>query len=529
MLYWRALERFDWRTLLPIAVLTAFWVNYHNPLFGYVVFFGLFVDVGLRQLGERAPLTAWVRWGAWGLLLVALGFLRWEGQHFLLAWLNFAPEWRQEIGEYKAPLAYLGQKATYVWLLTALAAVALTLRQKRWGFLIVLSVFLYGALTMSRMIVPSMVVVLCILAVVATAAWQPVAAGQQPGTMRRVVTGASLLTSLAALFFGFSMALGFLYENRIRVDNVPVAAVDYLESERIEGNLFHNYRIGGYLLYRLGPEARVFIDGRTDILYPIDHFLTYKAALHSTERFLEQAERWDIETAILENSESSAHMMADAGFFLDFSGAQFSVYRRGGGRLQELGRLSLYPYCQARFAPEEIVAEVEDGMTRFHKFAMINSVLILANNYYLSDDKTAYLAAVNPDHLLTDPSKRLYAAYAMSHGMRQAAAALLERVDENVPRDFLARLYLMVQRGEDVAARELLRAELVTFADWRFVYERDLEILVLLLRHLDPDGSEALLPAEARSALETSTALPVQIRSVSDLEPEHFCASAPWS
>ena len=57
----------------------------------------------------------------------------------------------------------------------------------------------------------------------------------------------------------------------------------------------------------------------------------------------------------------------------------------------------------------------------------------------------------------------------------------------------------------------------------------DIEGVELDFQILDPDGSEALLPEEARSELETSTALPAGIRSISDLEPEHFCASAPWS
>lgn len=44
----------------------------------------------------------------------------------------------------------------------------------------------------------------------------------------------------------------------------PVAAVEYLRAHPPAGNLFHSYVWGGYLIYQLYPQARVFIDGRAD-------------------------------------------------------------------------------------------------------------------------------------------------------------------------------------------------------------------------------------------------------------------------
>ncbi|HSJ13165.1 MAG TPA: hypothetical protein VK939_02045, partial [Longimicrobiales bacterium] len=44
----------------------------------------------------------------------------------------------------------------------------------------------------------------------------------------------------------------------------PVAAVEWMEAERVGGNGFNYFTWGGYLLYRTWPERRVFIDGQTD-------------------------------------------------------------------------------------------------------------------------------------------------------------------------------------------------------------------------------------------------------------------------
>ena len=49
---------------------------------------------------------------------------------------------------------------------------------------------------------------------------------------------------------------------------VPVAAVDFLEQEHIQGPLFNLYNEGGYLIWRLWPSEKVFIDGRSEVYGP---------------------------------------------------------------------------------------------------------------------------------------------------------------------------------------------------------------------------------------------------------------------
>ncbi|HEX9018426.1 MAG TPA: hypothetical protein VF806_04535 [Anaerolineaceae bacterium] len=44
----------------------------------------------------------------------------------------------------------------------------------------------------------------------------------------------------------------------------PVQAVDWLVEHPQQGNMFNHFPWGGYLLYRMWPQQRVFIDGQTD-------------------------------------------------------------------------------------------------------------------------------------------------------------------------------------------------------------------------------------------------------------------------
>lgn len=44
----------------------------------------------------------------------------------------------------------------------------------------------------------------------------------------------------------------------------PVEAVNWIEENPMQGNMFNQFRWGGYLLYRLWPSYLVFMDGQTD-------------------------------------------------------------------------------------------------------------------------------------------------------------------------------------------------------------------------------------------------------------------------
>jgi hypothetical protein len=57
---------------------------------------------------------------------------------------------------------------------------------------------------------------------------------------------------------------GMIQRNVFLPTKFPVKAVDYITTHPIEGNMYNEFTWGGYLLYRLWPEKKVFIDGQTD-------------------------------------------------------------------------------------------------------------------------------------------------------------------------------------------------------------------------------------------------------------------------
>jgi hypothetical protein len=69
---------------------------------------------------------------------------------------------------------------------------------------------------------------------------------------------------LAILFLTYMFYARPSSTNQFDSNRFPVKAVDWLEVNPQEGNMFNNFIWGGYLLYRMWPEQTVFIDGQTD-------------------------------------------------------------------------------------------------------------------------------------------------------------------------------------------------------------------------------------------------------------------------
>ncbi len=81
----------------------------------------------------------------------------------------------------------------------------------------------------------------------------------RPGFIAAAVIAVSGIPLLTILPPRIQWGLG------ISSHNEPHAAVDFLEREGIDARLFNDVRFGGYLIWRRGPQAPVFIDGRNEV------------------------------------------------------------------------------------------------------------------------------------------------------------------------------------------------------------------------------------------------------------------------
>jgi hypothetical protein len=138
----------------------------------------------------------------------------------------------------------------------------------------------------------------------------------------RQMTGA--LIYAAALAF-LLVAIGSrwaddLFSPRFNPKRLPVEAVDFIAQAKPAGNLYAHDQYGGYLIYRLYPQIRVFVDGRSD-------FYRQGTVLEEMEQLSSVKPSWSavlekrrIEWMLLRRDEPLA-LLAEA------SGEWMSIYR----------------------------------------------------------------------------------------------------------------------------------------------------------------------------------------------------------
>jgi hypothetical protein len=50
---------------------------------------------------------------------------------------------------------------------------------------------------------------------------------------------------------------------------IPSGAVDFMQAHELRGNMLCDFSWGDYVIWRMAPASKVFIDGRYDFAYPM--------------------------------------------------------------------------------------------------------------------------------------------------------------------------------------------------------------------------------------------------------------------
>lgn len=80
---------------------------------------------------------------------------------------------------------------------------------------------------------------------------------------------AATIFLLLASSFALSNPFGFTVDRRI----LPVDATDWIAEHRPPGQMLNSETFGGFLAWRLGPEVRIFIDGRNEVFADVQRQL----------------------------------------------------------------------------------------------------------------------------------------------------------------------------------------------------------------------------------------------------------------
>ncbi|HUI41520.1 MAG TPA: hypothetical protein VL523_06095 [Terriglobia bacterium] len=90
----------------------------------------------------------------------------------------------------------------------------------------------------------------------------------------------------------------------------PVDAVRFMRQHPVDGPMFNQYGFGGYLIWQLGPEHRVFIDGRGDIYERAGVMADYLRAAYVEPGALAVLRSYGIKSCLLLKDEPLSTLLA---------------------------------------------------------------------------------------------------------------------------------------------------------------------------------------------------------------------------
>lgn len=117
---------------------------------------------------------------------------------------------------------------------------------------------------------------------------------------------------------------------------IPVKATDFIVREGIEGRMFNTYHYGGYLIHRLYPRQRVFIDGRADMYG--DVFIKHALAIYQgSSEWKRLFDRHAVDYVICESEAPLRQLLLQEGRFrLVYDDGMHSVLLRDIEKYREI-------------------------------------------------------------------------------------------------------------------------------------------------------------------------------------------------
>jgi hypothetical protein len=261
-----------WRLLLPLPLLMIVWANLHPAFISGMMLVGLYFVGAVLEKDARRSMELL---GLLAALLIA-SFVNPVGAALFVHTVGFLQNrFLVDVTvEYQSPNFHLLSMWPFAaLLLLSIAIIGRLGRRLSWTLLVVLIGWTAFALYAARNISLYALVAVFLLAPEADrliAKMLPAAEHflAHVDALDRVVNGWIWVPLVVMLLVGLESAgtkidvrnMGNAFDPRV----FPIAAVDSMTDSLPSGNMFNEFNWGGYLLYRLWPRKRVFIDGQQD-------------------------------------------------------------------------------------------------------------------------------------------------------------------------------------------------------------------------------------------------------------------------
>lgn len=300
--YGLVLERWlrtrDRRLLLVFPPVMILWTNLHGGWVLGLVMLGLtFAGEGLNRVRRHEGALSAVDLRMLGFAILATVAATLLNPHGLsevlypLVWIfpsaysNVLSEWVSS--DFHQPVTMVFE----AMLLLLIASFFVARPRLNWTHLLFVLAFTHLALSQSRNVSVWTIVITPLVAIYLQQAIRSARKPDHPAPdsvkpllrpSRERALNITLLVLAMALYL--TEALHFVNGSSLRADeaaNFPQAAVGYMQTHRLASRTFANYAWGGYLLWKVYPRYRDFIDGRANTLFDAtilhDYLVAYNA------------------------------------------------------------------------------------------------------------------------------------------------------------------------------------------------------------------------------------------------------------
>ncbi len=285
--------------LLPIPFLMLLWANLHGGFILGVIILSIYIvsetcKYAFRKLGRPIPLKSLKLLILTGIISIFITLLNPNGYNVVPVLLELEKgRYMSMIIEAQSPIDivkygfYAQELITYfILLFLCLLLFLINIRKLDITGILIFAVFTYMSLSASRVIPFFAPVASLLIARYSLKIYEQlrdkstfmsiIHAIKKPLSLLQFPSINIVLSVLISVFLIYQLNTKNLFRSGVRTERYPVGAVYFLKDNRLQGNMFNPYVWGGYMLWALYPDYKVFTDGRgliEEVFFQVDRIM----------------------------------------------------------------------------------------------------------------------------------------------------------------------------------------------------------------------------------------------------------------
>lgn len=452
-----------WAYLLPILLLWI-WVNTHvTSIFGFVFVFAYLGGEAIDSILRRDFKSAFRA----GLLLPAIAFgVGWLNPSWthpvLFAW-HTPKSWNSMIMEHAEVSFWARETTHYLYWILCLGVGLFFVKKRRYDEVLLLIPLVGASISLGKTF---SILVFSTLLVFAREI-DLIVKGDSTLLIRRSIR----IPAMVLLCLSASIGIWVSIRERIETEaadgfrelSFPRALVkNYLSAHLEPSEIYAEHWVSGYLIYSLGDLVKIYIDGRTNILYPPEHMNRYIQSRIVPDILKSELKTWksDRVLAYLNARGNEVDLFETAvltgSYSIEYEEENFVLLKRGETRFQAATKLMVLPDCWKDTDTIRLIAEEKTAYSLLPVKSELGYFLAHTGRFLNSASRSDFLKKANWPSFSSDRVLRLISIIAYRMGENEAVIRIINAMRQRMTRDILLSASARIRLGRFSQADEIL-------------------------------------------------------------------------